>query len=59
MTPARRTQKGSQTMKFVIVIAASIASAGLVLPTVTQGQVRGISQQVAAAASQHTAELRA
>jgi len=28
-------------MKFVIVIAAAFASAGLVLPTVTQGQTRG------------------
>lgn len=30
-------------MKFVIAIAASVASAGLVLPTVTQGQTSGIS----------------
>jgi hypothetical protein len=35
-------------MKFVIVIAASVASAGLVLPTVTQGQTR---EQIAQEAS--------
>ena len=39
-------------MKFVIIIAASVASAGLVLPTVTQGQTSGISNpEVAAAAT--------
>ena len=36
-------------MKFVIVIAASVASAGLVLPTVTQGQTSEIAAQAAAA----------
>ncbi len=42
-------------MKFVIVIIASVASAALVLPTVTQGQDRsaaGLTQATAALAHQ-------
>lgn len=46
-------------MKFVIVIAASVASAGLVLPTVTQGQTRGIATQEASAAPTKASPLRA
>lgn len=46
-------------MKFVIVIAASIASAGLVLPTVNQGQTRGFATQEASAATVDASKLRA
>lgn len=46
-------------MKFVIVIAASVASAGLVLPTVTQGQTRGNAVEVASAAAADASKLRA
>ena len=46
-------------MKFVIVIAASVASAGLVLPTVTQGQTRGFVAQGASAAPAKADQLRA
>ena len=46
-------------MKFVIVIAASFASAGLVLPTVTQGQTSGIAGKVASAAAPSATDLRA
>lgn len=38
-------------MKFVIVIAASVASASLVTPTVTQGQSRVDHQKTHVAAS--------
>ena len=37
-------------MKLLMIIAASVASAGLVLPTVTQGQTRGFVAQEASAA---------
>ena len=46
-------------MKFVIVIAASVASAGLVLPTVTQGQTGGFATQLASAAPSKAGTLRA
>ena len=46
-------------MKFVIVIAASVASAGLVLPTVTQGQTRGHVTQEASAAPVKADKARA
>ena len=46
-------------MKFVIVIAASVASAGLVLPTVTQGQTSGVSKQEASAAAASASKLGA
>lgn len=46
-------------MKFVIVIAASVASAGLVLPTVTQGQTSGIAAQEASAATASATKLDA
>ena len=46
-------------MKFVIVIAASVASAGLVLPTVTQGQTSGIAVQEASAAAAPATKLNA
>jgi hypothetical protein len=45
-------------MKFVIVIAASVASAGLVLPTVTQGQTRGFTTQEASAAPAAANQMR-
>ena len=45
-------------MKFVIAIAASFASAGLVLPTVTQGQTSEIAGKVASAATPSATELR-
>lgn len=39
-------------MKLLMIVAASVASAGLVLPTVTQGQTSGASkQEVSATAS--------
>ena len=46
-------------MKFVIVIAASVASAALVTPTVTQGQDRNYTPKVQAAAADAAAPLRA
>ena len=46
-------------MKFVIVIAASVASAGLVLPTVTQGQTSGASRQEASAVTASASKLGA
>ena len=46
-------------MKFVIVIAASVASAGLVLPTVTQGQTRGHVTQEASASPAKASQARA
>jgi hypothetical protein len=46
-------------MKFVIVIAASVASAGLVLPTVTQGQMSGFATQEASTATASAAKLNA
>ena len=46
-------------MKFVIVVAASVASAGLVLPTVTQGQTRGQAMQEASAAPAKSSLARA
>ena len=46
-------------MKFVIVIAASVASAGLVLPTVTQGQTSGIAKQEASTATASATKLSA
>jgi hypothetical protein len=46
-------------MKFVMIIAASVASAGLVLPTVTQGQTSGFATQVASAAPAKASQLRA
>ena len=46
-------------MKFVIVIAASVASAVLVGPTVTQAEKRGIATQVASAADGAATGLRA
>jgi hypothetical protein len=46
-------------MKFVIVIAASVASAGLVLPTVTQGQTRGHLTQEASAAPAKASQIGA
>lgn len=45
-------------MKLLMIIAASVASAGLVLPTVTQGQADGVEKQVASAATAASA-LRA
>jgi hypothetical protein len=46
-------------MKFVIVIAASVASAVLVLPTVTQAEEGSTAKQVQVAASAAARELRA
>jgi hypothetical protein len=46
-------------MKFVIVIAASVASAGLVLPTVTQGQTREVLKQEAPTAAASATKLNA
>jgi hypothetical protein len=46
-------------MKFMIVIVASLASAGLVLPTVTQGQTGGFATQLASAAPSKAGTLRA
>ena len=46
-------------MKFVIVIAASVASAVLVAPTVTQGQSTGIATQEAPAAAVEASKLSA
>jgi hypothetical protein len=42
--------KRSETLKLVIVIAASVASAALVTPTVTQGQNRTDAQRTQFAA---------
>jgi hypothetical protein len=46
-------------MKLLMIVAASVASAGLVLPTVTQGQAGGVSKQVASAATSAASTLRA
>lgn len=46
-------------MKFVIVIAASVASAALVVPTVTQAEKGSTVKQVQVAASGAAKELRA
>ena len=46
-------------MKLLMIVAASVASAGLVLPTVTQGQTSGISKQEAAAVTASAYKLRA
>ena len=46
-------------MKLLIVIAASVASAVLVGPTVTQAEERGIVTQVASAANGAATGLRA
>jgi hypothetical protein len=46
-------------MKFVIVIAASIASAVLLVPTVTQAEPTSTAQQVHVAATKAVTELRA
>jgi hypothetical protein len=35
-------------MKLLMIVAASVASAGLVLPTVTQGQASGAKQEASA-----------
>ncbi|GAA4743754.1 hypothetical protein GCM10023264_06220 [Sphingomonas daechungensis] len=46
-------------MKLLMIIAAAVASAGLVLPTVTQGQAGEVGKQVASAAAVATPTLRA
>jgi hypothetical protein len=46
-------------MKFVIVIAASVASAALVTPTVTQGQSRSDTAKAQVAAAQVAQPARA
>ena len=46
-------------MKLLIFLAAPIASAVLVVPTVTQAQGSGISKQVTAAVTASATELRA
>ncbi|MCH8615746.1 hypothetical protein LZ016_06485 [Sphingomonas sp. SM33] len=46
-------------MKFVIVIAASIASAVLLVPTVTQAEPTSTAQHVHVAATKAVSELRA
>jgi hypothetical protein len=46
-------------MKFMIMIAASAASAALVLPTVTQAQESSVAKQVHLAASSVAKDLRA
>jgi hypothetical protein len=46
-------------MKLLMIVAASVASAGLVLPTVTQGQTSGISKQEATAVTASASKLRA
>jgi hypothetical protein len=46
-------------MKLLMIVAASVASAGLVLPTVTQGQTSGASKQVVSAATASASKLRA
>jgi hypothetical protein len=58
MTAASRPKR-SETMKFVIVIAASIASAVLLVPTVTQAEPTSTAQQVHVAATKAVTELRA
>jgi hypothetical protein len=49
----------SETMKLLMIIAASVASAGLVLPTVTQGQTSGASRQEASAETASASKLSA
>ena len=46
-------------MKLLMIIAASVASAGLVLPTVTQGQTSGIAKQEASTATASATKLNA
>jgi hypothetical protein len=46
-------------MKLLIVLAAPIASAVLVVPTVTQAEGSGVSRQAATAAVASATELRA
>jgi len=46
-------------MKLLMIIAASVASAGLVLPTVTQGQTSGASGQEASAVTASASKLSA
>ena len=46
-------------MKFVIVIAASVASAVLVVPTVTQAEPSSTAKQVDLAAKDAVEEMRA
>jgi hypothetical protein len=46
-------------MKLLIVLAAPIASAVLVVPTVTQAEGSGIGKQVAASATASATELSA
>lgn len=46
-------------MKLLIVLAAPIASAVLVVPTVTQAEGSGISKQAVASATASATELRA
>ena len=46
-------------MKFVIVVAASVASAALVTPTVTQGQGRSDTQKAQLDETQGAQRLRA
>jgi hypothetical protein len=46
-------------MKLLMIIAASVASAGLVLPTVTQGQASGASKQEASAVTASASKLSA
>jgi hypothetical protein len=46
-------------MKLLMIIAASVASAGLVLPTVTQGQAGETGKQVVSAATASAPTLRA
>jgi hypothetical protein len=46
-------------MKLLIVLAAPIASAVLVVPTVTQADGSGMSKQAAARAAASATELRA
>ena len=46
-------------MKLLMIIAASVASAGLVLPTVTQGQTSGDSKQEVSAVTASASKLSA
>ncbi len=46
-------------MKLLMIIAASVASAGLVLPTVTQGQTSEESKQEASAVTASASRLSA
>jgi hypothetical protein len=46
-------------MKLLMIIAASVASAGLVLPTVTQGQTSEVSKQEVSAVTASASKLSA